>query len=505
MLSDPYFKLLQRVALSFCAGTAFECLRHWLSTVRAGVTSRSDEEKCEMVIRSRREFMRETVRSATALGAMNVLSRFGHMNALAAPAPGYQALVCIFLAGGNDGHNTVIPLSTVQQSYSLYAQGRQGLALPYGSLLPIANGSDMYGMHPSMPEMQALYKQGSMAILANVGNLVQPINRDGYNTNNLAIVPGQLFSHSDQTNQWQSAIPNGIASNGWGGRIADLMQAQNAGAVFPPITNNAGCGLFCNGRQTFPATVPPPNSGSQGATGMATITGVQNASAPTAGMQQLLSFDNGLQLVQAGNGILTRGNNYATTLTGLLQSSQITTAFPVGNPLAAQLKTVANVMAVRGELGLTRQIFFCEFGSFDTHGQQLETQAMLLQQLSQAVAAFYDATQELGIAQSVTTFTASEFGRTLNPSGNDGSDHAWGNHHFILGGGVKGGQVFGAFPSLVLGSENDANSRGTLIPTTSIAQYGATLAQWFGVSAANLPSVFPNIGNFATSNLGFMA
>lgn len=457
-----------------------------------------------MIIRSRREFLRGTVRSATALGALGMLSRFGQINAFAAPQSGYQALVCIFLSGGNDGHNTIIPISTAQQSYSLYARGRQSLALPQASLLPIANGNDIYGLHPSMPEMQGLYNQGSMAVLANVGNLVQPTNRDLYMTNNLALVPSQLFSHSDQAGQWQSAIPNGIASNGWGGRIADLMQSQNAGAIFPPITNSADCGLFCSGQQTFPATVPPPVSGSPGVTGMATITGVQNATAPTAGMQQLLSFDNGLQLVQAGNSIVTRGNNYAKTLTGLLQTSSLTTAFPANNPLAAQLQTVANVMSVRSQLGLTRQIFFCDFGSFDTHGQQLETQQVLLQQLSQAVLAFYQATQEMGIAQSVTTFTASEFGRTLNPSGNDGSDHAWGNHHFILGGGVHGGKFYGAFPSLVLGSENDANQRGTLIPTTAISQYGATLAQWFGVSAANLPTVFPNIGNFPTASLGFL-
>jgi uncharacterized protein (DUF1501 family) len=221
-------------------------------------------------------------------------------------------------------------------------------------------------------------------------------------------------------------------------------------------------------------------------------------------MQQLLTFDNGLQLVQAANGVVTRGNSYATTLTGLLQTSSLTTVFPANNPVAAQLQTVANVMSVRSQLGLNRQIFFCDFGSFDTHGQQLETQQALLQQLSQAVLAFYQALQEMGITQSVTTFTASEFGRTLNPSGTDGSDHAWGNHHFILGGGVQGGKFYGTFPSLALGSENDANTRGTLIPTTSISQYGATLAQWFGVSAANLASVFPNIANFPSSNLGFL-
>jgi uncharacterized protein (DUF1501 family) len=238
---------------------------------------------------------------------------------------------------------------------------------------------------------------------------------------------------------------------------------------------------------------------------MVTLLGTQMSNVPLAGVQQLLAFDNGLQLVQAGNGIVTRGINYSNTLTGLLQTSNIKTVFPANNPLAAQLQTAANVMSVRSQLGLTRQIFFCDFGSFDTHGTQLETQQALLQQLSQALLAFYQATQELGIAQNVTTFTASEFGRTLTPSGTDGSDHAWGNHHFILGGGVQGGQFYGTFPSLALGCENDANMRGTLIPTTALAQYGATLAQWFGVPAASLPAVFPNIANFGSSSLGFLA
>jgi uncharacterized protein (DUF1501 family) len=458
-----------------------------------------------MYIPSRRQFLRDGLRSVSALGAMSVLAKFGEMNALAAGTSGYQALVCIFLAGGNDGHNTVIPLTTAQQNYSLYAQGRQGLALAQGSLLPIMNGSDVYGLHPSMPELQSLYTQGKAAVLANVGNLVQPIDRNAYASNNSAIVPSALFSHSDQSSQWQSAIPNGIASSGWGGRITDLMQTQNAGAVFPPITTTSSCGLFCTGQQTFPATVPPPIQGFPGVTGMATLNGIQNAPATATGMQQLLTFDNGLQLVQAGNGILTRGNNYAKTLTGLLQTSTLTTAFPAGNPLAAQLQTVANVMSVRGELGLTRQIFFCQLGSFDTHGQQLETQQVLLGQLSQAVLAFYEATVEMGLQQSVTTFTASEFGRTLTPSGTDGSDHAWGNHHFILGGGVTGGKFYGTFPSLALGNLYDANARGTLIPTTAIAQYGATLAEWFGVSVANLPAIFPNIGNFGAANLGFLS
>jgi uncharacterized protein (DUF1501 family) len=448
-----------------------------------------------MYIRSRREFLKDTLRSVTALGAVGSMAKFGEMNALAAGS-GYQALVCVFLLGGNDGHNTVIPIATAQQNYSQYQQNRGGLALAQSSLLPIANGSDAYGLHPSLVEIQGLYNQGKAAVLANVGMLVQPITRAVYLTNNSALVPSALFSHSDQSSQWQTGIPSGAGSSGWGGRITDLLQSQNSGAIFPPMTATGGCQLFCTGVQTFPATVPP--------TGMATLSGLSSASA-NAGMQQLLTFDNGVQLVQAANGIITRGNNYANTLTGLLNGIALQTQFPAGNPLAAQLQTVAKVMAVRTQLGLTRQIFFCLLDGFDTHASQLETQTPLLQQLSQGVLAFYQATQELGIDGSVTTFTASEFGRTLTPSGSDGSDHAWGNHHFIVGTGVQGGKFYGNFPLLAPGGSDDANTRGVLIPTTAVDQYGSTLAQWFGVPAGSLPTVFPNIANFGSSPLGFLS
>jgi uncharacterized protein (DUF1501 family) len=458
-----------------------------------------------MLIRSRRDFLKDSLRSASALGALGMLSKFGHMNALAQSSQsGYQALVCIYLAGGNDGHNTVIPISTALQNYSQYQKSRPPLAIAQNQLRPIMNGSDQYGLHPAMPEIAALYNQGSAAVLANVGNLVTPITRAIYQSNNLSMLPNALFSHSDQSNQWQSAIPNGIATSGWGGRIADLVQSQNSGAIFPPISSIAGCGLFCTGQQTFPASVPPPYSGQTAGTSMSLLNGILDAPSTATGMQQLLTFSNGLQLVQAGNATLSRGNDYANTLTGLLQTPTLTTVFPTANGLAAQLQTVANVMSVRSQLGLTRQIFFCTVGSFDTHGNQSGTQYTLLGQVSKAINAFYQATQEMGIEQNVTTFTASEFGRTLNPSGNDGSDHAWGSHHFVVGGGVQGGKFYGTFPDLVLGGSDDASSRGVLIPSTGIAQYGATMAQWFGVPASNLVNVFPNIGNFTTPTLGFL-
>jgi uncharacterized protein (DUF1501 family) len=446
-----------------------------------------------MTIRSRREFLRDAIRSVSAVGALGALSKFGEMNALAGGS-GYQALVCIFLSGGNDGHNTVIPITTAQQSFGVYQSARGAMGLAQSSLLPINNGSDVYGLHPQLPEIQGLYNAGHAAVLANVGMLVTPIDRVAYNTNNSAILPNALFSHSDQAGQWQSSIPTGLGSTGWGGRMADAVQASNAGATFPTATSTSGSSLFLTGLQSFAANVP---------TGQATPLNY-DGSARQAGLQQLLTFDNGLQLVQAANGTLGRGQSYAIALSGALAGATLATQFPAGNPLASQLQTVARIIKVRSALGLSRQIFYCDLGGFDTHSGQLAIQASLLQQLSQAVLAFYEATQELGVDQYVTTFTASEFGRALTPN-STGTDHAWGSHHFVIGTGVQGGQFYGQFPPLALGSDYDATGTGTLIPTSSVDQYGATLAQWFGVAQANLPAIFPNIGNFPTSNLGILS
>jgi uncharacterized protein (DUF1501 family) len=452
-----------------------------------------------MLIRSRRDFLRATLRSVTALGALGAMSKFGEINALAAGATPYQALVCVFLTGGNDGHNTVIPITTAQQNYSLYSSNRGPLALSSNSLLSIPAGSDTYGLHPRLVEIQNLYIQKKAAILANVGVLVEPTNRTSYlAANGGAAVPAALFSHSDQASQWQTSVPNGLGATGWGGRLADSVQSFNTGAQFPTVTSIQGCGLFCTGKNTLPATVP--SSGPVQLNAAVTDANVQNA------VNSLLSFSNGLQLVQAANSIVTNGANYANTLAAQINSVTINTPFPANNPLAAQLLMVAKLIGLRNTLGMTRQIFFCNLDGFDTHGSQLETQVTLLQQLSQAVNAFYSATQELLVDNQVTTFTASEFGRTLSPNGNDGSDHAWGNHHFIIGTGVKGGAMYGAYPSLAFGSQNDTNMRGTIIPTTSVDQYGATLATWFGVPSSSLSTIFPNSVNFPASslNLGFL-
>lgn len=451
-----------------------------------------------MLIKTRRDFMKAAL---TSVGALGAFSKFGEMNALASTSAPYQALVCIFLAGGNDSNNMVVPITTAQQNYSLYAQGRQSLAIAQASLLPIPNGADTYGLHPLMPEMASLYKAGNAAIMANVGMLVQPTTPATFQQNLLAQLPAQLFSHSDQTNQWQAAIPNGTASTGWGGRVEDnLLSQYNAGAGFTPVTATSGCGLFCTGQQTFAATVPVG--------GASLLEGANTPSRLTA-VQQLMTFDNGLKLVTAANANFNRGVGFSTTLTNALKSAKVNTVFP-STLIGQQLLTVAQIMSIRSQLGIGRQVFFCQLGGFDTHSAQQPTQDPLLQQLSQAVGAFYTATQEVGTDAVTTTFTASEFGRTLQPNGNAGTDHAWGSHHFVIGtganngGSLQGGQIWGQFPSLALGGANDANTRGTMVPTTSVDQYAATMALWFGVSPANIASVFPYVGNFPTSNIGFL-
>jgi uncharacterized protein (DUF1501 family) len=450
---------------------------------------------------TRRRFLGSAVKSAAALGMMG---SFGRMNAFASSGS-YQALVMINLYGGNDGHNTVIPISTAQQNYSAYSAVRGPLTLPQTSLLPIADGTDTYGLHPSLRETQLLYNLGKVAILPNVGNLVQPLTLAQFNSNDSAIVPAALLSHPDQTSQWQSGDPTGASTNGWGGRTVDQLGLDTSS--FPVIadvsSSGGGCLEFCNGVQSLPAGVPAGVVGASGPPTNVAALDVASGSAAYNGQQQLLSFSNGLTLAQAGNDIMSRGSRQATTLSALLQSNRIKTPFPQGSLLANQLYTVANVMAVSSQLGLTRQIFFCQLCAFDTHDKQMTVQQGLLQQVDQAVGAFYTATLELGIARNVVTFTTSEFGRTLSPSGT-GTDHGWGNHHFVIGGSVAGGRMYGTFPELQLGNSQDATGRGVYIPTTSLAQYGATLAHWFGVGSDNMAAVFPNIGNFQTSNLGFM-
>lgn len=450
-----------------------------------------------MTRHTRRDILRLTCCSAAGAAMLGGLSKFGLVSAFAQGTTDYKALVCIFLFGGNDGNNMVVPIDS---RYAGYQSVRGPLALPQGQLLPLQSGGQaIYGLHPNMPELQGYFNnQKNLAILANVGTLVQPTTQAMYKS--YKNLPRNLFSHSDQQDQWQSAQLTGVPLSGWAGKVADSLQsAYNSAAKFPPILSVSGNAIFCTGINSQPFTMDPGSTpGLQGFDSSAA------SQARFVAAQQLLTFDSGLSLVQAANAVTGQAVQYSVVLSNALKNiPPLQTVFPK-NYLADQLKQVAQVIAAQGSLGVRRQIFFCSYGGFDTHGDQLVQHVKLLSELSQSMSAFYQATQELGVANQVTTFTVSEFGRTLEPGSNAGTDHAWGNHQLALGGAVKGNTLYGTFPTLALGGPDDADQNGRWIPTTALDQYGATLATWFGVSAANLPSVFPNLANFSTKNLGFL-
>jgi len=445
---------------------------------------------------SRRGFLKTTCCTAAAGVAAASFSRFGLVNALAQTQQDYKALVCIFLFGGNDANNLIVPLSS--SDYANYAQIRAGLAIPNGQLLPVTPKSlnVPYGFHPKLAEVQALFNQGQLALLANAGTLVQPTTRDQF-IQGQATVPQNLFSHADQQQQMQTATLNTFAEVGWGGKLADKMQSIYGGN-FPVLISLAGSNVFAEG-----LVVRAIESSGDPTKPLSGFYGSAEDNARLATLQSLLTFDTGLSLIQAASTTTSNAIQDGKTLAAALaQGTQLKTQFPQSY-LGGQLQQVAQIIQVRAALGLPRQIFFVSSNGFDTHSDQLNQQNNLYQDLSQSMNAFYQATQEIGVAQQVTAFTLSDFGRTFLPDSTSGTDHAWGSHHLIMGGAIAGGDFYGTFPTQALGGPDDATSEGRWIPTTSLDQYGATLAQWFGVQPSDLPSIFPNLANFQNPTLGF--
>jgi uncharacterized protein (DUF1501 family) len=446
---------------------------------------------------NRRSFIQYA--SLAAGGNLVGLRPFGALNAFAqtgAPASAYKALVCVFLFGGNDGNNMLVPFDAAD--YSNYAKLRGPLALPQNQLLQLAS-LPQFGLHGSLPEIRQLVDSGDAALIANVGTLVEPTTRASVAAQQN--LPANLFSHADQQLQWQNAAQSATTSTGWAGRMSDLLgSSYNSSASIPMITSVAGDTLFCDGHLTGPLAVSPGNLA-----GVSCGEGTQECAVRQELAQSFLSFNSGLSLVQADNVISQNAYQYANVLTEAVSAvSPLATVFPANNPFATQLQQIAQLMQVRTSFGVNRQIFFAGLGNFDTHANQFGQQSLLLGQFSAAVSAFYQATQELGIAAEVTTFTMSDFSRAFQPNSNAGSDHGWGGHHIVVGGAVRGAKLYGTYPTLALGGPDDSDVNGRWIPSTSSVQYAATLASWFGVSTAQLSSIFPGLGAFSTANLGFV-
>lgn len=487
---------------------------------------------------NRREFLKKSGCALSMIALATQMEHFGAMSAMAqkveedsAVPSDYRALVCIFLAGGNDGNNTVIPnhSDATISNYTAYfnARNTQGLALAQNTLLPISVprlGGLSYGLHPSLGTIanginngiHELWGQNKMAIVVNCGTLVAPMTKAQYQNGTIQ-KPFQLFSHSDQVSQFQGGRSDTGSFTGWGGRISDLRTTpDNPNGLIPMITSIAGAQLFTAGQTTLPLAIA--NAG----TPLASVLNPQgyNTTAPSqarlAAFNQLRAIDLSSDVVAAASHV----TDQAMQANAVFQVSQeVTVTFPNTN-IGNQLKQVARVIKKRTDLSVNRQVFFCQIGGFDTHNNQLNSQVTLLGQLSQAMRAFYDEMVVQGLGDKVTQFTMADFNRTMNPAGAGGtvgSDHAWGNHLFVVGGGITGADFYGSlrpdgsgnyYPTLVFNGPDDADSgtgaRGRWIPTSSVEQFAATLARWYGLPEANMASVFPKITNFTTSNLGFM-
>ncbi|MGK5026254.1 DUF1501 domain-containing protein [Janthinobacterium sp. RB2R34] len=470
---------------------------------------------------SRRHFLGSMLTLAGTGAAPFALNLAAMGNAAAQSSGDYKAMVCLFLNGGNDAFNTV--LATDSASWNEYLRvrntgGSDSIHLPgiseTGGVLPVnpatAQAGRSFALHPSLGPLKELFDGGRAAVVANVGTLVQPTTLAQYKAKSVALPP-KLFSHNDQQSTWQSGQPEG-ASVGWGGRLGDLAMAGNSNAMFTTISA-AGNTVFLSGQQVRQFQV--------GQAGAVPIRGISanlfGTAAGTSALQAILA-DAGSDLIeQEQKSAVQRAISSQSILSGAMlaagpsgvpnPSSYInpTTGVAATNPLAVQLQTVARIIGGRSALGARRQVFYVTLGGFDTHDRQKIQQADLMARLAHALA-YFDTTlaalQGTDLRRQVTTFTASDFGRTFTSNG-DGTDHGWGAHHFVVGGAVRGRDIYGAFPASGLGHALDVGS-GSLLPTISVDQYGATLARWFGVPDSQLGEVFPNLANFSQRDLGFM-
>lgn len=435
---------------------------------------------------SRRAFLRR----ASALSMMGTaapwafnLAAMADAAAATSTADGYKALVCVFLQGGNDHANTLIPFDSA--SYALYAAARGGLSLTQSSLQATAlqptvplTGARQMALAPALTPIKPYFDAGKLAVLLNIGPLVQPTTLAGYKAQNVPLPP-KLFSHNDQQSNWQSYHQEG-AQPGWGGRMGDLFASGNGQAAFTCI-NLAGNAVYVSGEQVVPYMLNP-----YGPAPLQPIDGTMYGSAACSALfkRVVTQTSSTHVMARAHAQVMSRAIDAQVNLSAALSGTgALTTAFAADNSLATQLKMVARMIAARSKLGLKRQVFFVTLGGFDMHDNLMSRHPVLLGQVASALKSFGDATNELGVADQVTTFTASDFGRTLSSNG-DGSDHGWGSYHFVLGGAVRGGRFYGDLPDPGLLGAQDIG-QGRLLPSMAVDQLAAALAGWMGVSSTD--------------------
>jgi len=430
------------------------------------------------------------------------LSMLGEAAAAQSTGDDYKALVCVFFSGGNDYANTLVPFDTAH--YNAYAGIRSSLATArdrlaataLSSLNPLAD-SLQFALAPELAPLKPLWDAQHLAIQLNVGPLIVPTTLAQYKAASVPLPP-KLFSHNDQTSLWQSGLTEG-ATNGWGGRMGDLLLAANSNSSVFTCISASGNATFLSGQTATQYQI--------GSTGAIPINGITKTLYGSAACQNalrtLITQSDPTVFEDEYTRVVRRSVDAQAQVTaGLAGVPALATPFDTANSLAMQLKIVAQLIGARAALGAKRQVFLVSLGGFDLHDNLVANHPGLLTTIANAMRSFYDATAELGVAQNVTTFTASDFGRTLTSNG-DGSDHGWGSHHFVMGGAVKGQNYYGLAPQIAVNGADDVG-QGRLLPTTSVDQYAATFANWMGIPSSDMAWVMPNIGNFSNQNLGFL-
>ena len=448
----------------------------------------------------RRQFLKQSacvalLGSGTAAmsGKLQLMSSAMAQSSNYADLQDYKALVCVFLYGGADSFSMFVP--TEDDAYNRYAASRSSLAIAQDSLLPT---SAPLGFHPLLPRLHGLYQGGDAALLSNVGNLITPLTRSAV-LNNSAMIPDDLFAHNHQQAQWmkgQSSVPTSVVQSGWGGRMADLLQDANTGAVLPPSFSLFGSESWLPGNEIQPLGLNTNN-------GLSLLsyldTGASSNNSSRSGVHDsVLNQSYSHPLKQQAAETIARAKLGSGQLVDVLAANQsFATPYNSGSRLAEQLRMVARLIAGREQLSMKRQVFFVGIGGWDTHDHQTPRLNELLTELDTSMADFYATLEELSLTDSVTTFTASDFGRTLTING-DGSDHGWGGHHLVMGGAVNGNKLFGELPSFEIGGSDDSGDKGRVIPNLSINQYGALLGEWLGITQSDLNEVFPDLANFGS-------